>query len=147
LKRANGLYREAPPLTVSIGTRLFLMGVLSMAAAAMLAVGVVRWSLSEGTSPMPGREAQRVDALVSDLSARFAAHGDLHMVGHQHVGVEGAIVAQRGFTELLPVMQIVGIVGKAGVSVIATLHDVLRDARQVEATRTVSGMAGASRRK
>ena len=36
-------------------------------------------------------------------------------------------------TQFLPVMQVVGVIGKAGVSIVATLDDVLGDAGQVDA--------------
>ena len=40
---------------------------------------------------------------------------------------------QRGFAQFLPVVEIVGLIGKAGLSIIAALDDVLGYAGQVEA--------------
>ena len=55
------------------------------------------------------------------------------MVGHQHIGVHGAVMLQRGFAQFLSVVQVVGVIGEAGLAVIAALDDMLRDAGKVDA--------------
>lgn len=50
------------------------------------------------------------------------------MVGHQHVGMEGAAVLACGFAQFLTVAKIIGSIGEAGLPVVAPLHDVLRNA-------------------
>ena len=49
------------------------------------------------------------------------------MIGHQHIGVHGAIMLQRGFAQLLAVVQVIGVIGKAGLVVIAALDNMLGD--------------------
>ena len=53
------------------------------------------------------------------------------MVGHQHVSVQGTVVLECGFTQFLPVVQVIGFIGKAGLAIIAALDDMLGDAGQV----------------
>jgi hypothetical protein len=52
----------------------------------------------------------------------------VHVIGHQHIGVHVALVLQRGFAQLLAVVQVVGVIGKAGLAVITALDNMLRDA-------------------
>lgn len=54
------------------------------------------------------------------------------VVGHQYIGMQGAAVLVRGFAQFLPVAQVVGGIGEAGLPVVAPLHDVLWNAGEVE---------------
>ncbi len=51
-----------------------------------------------------------------------------------------APVLECGLTQLLAVVHVVEVVGKAGLPVVAALHDVLRDAGQVEAWESGHGV-------
>lgn len=51
----------------------------------------------------------------------------MHVVGHEHVGVHGAMPTQGKLPQLLQVAQLVGRLEKTRLPVIAPLHDVLRD--------------------
>lgn len=53
------------------------------------------------------------------------------MIGHQHVGVDGAAVLASGVGQELYIKVPVVIGEKAGVAVVATLDDVDGNARQV----------------
>ena len=57
----------------------------------------------------------------------------MNVVGHQHVGVDGAAVLCRGFGEFPQVAAIVRIGGEARLTVVSPLHDVLCDAGQIDA--------------
>jgi hypothetical protein len=52
----------------------------------------------------------------------------VHVIGHQHIGVHGAVMLQCGFAQFLAVVQVVGVIGKAGLAVITALDNMLRDA-------------------
>ena len=62
------------------------------------------------------------------------------MVVHQHVGVQPAVAGQQGFTQQLAIAGAVLVVQEARQAVVAALHDVLRDAGEVDAG--VSGHGG-----
>jgi hypothetical protein len=83
-------------------------------------------------------EAGDVAAADGLHHARHAAglrwcHQQVHVVGHQHVGVQGAPVLERGFAQFLPVVQVVRGVSEAGLAVDAALDDVLRHAGEIDA--------------
>jgi hypothetical protein len=51
----------------------------------------------------------------------------MHVVGHQHEGVQGAAVLQCGLAQLLALVQVIAIIREARLPIVAALHDVLRD--------------------
>ncbi len=55
-------------------------------------------------------------------------HQQVHMVGHQYVGVDVAPMLHRCFAQFLPLTEVIGVVREARLAIIAALHDVLRDA-------------------
>lgn len=57
----------------------------------------------------------------------------MHVVVHQHVGVQLAAGRKQCFAQQLAITGTVFIVQEAGQAVVAALHDMLRDAGQVEA--------------
>lgn len=66
-----------------ISLRLFLVGVISMLAVSGLGLALVRWSLDVAPPRTPNREAGHIQALASDLSSQFDAHGDWRFVPAQ----------------------------------------------------------------
>jgi two-component system sensor histidine kinase BaeS len=68
--------REKSNVALPISVRLFLVVFASMALAGLVGLGLVRWRLGDDPTPMAAEEAQQVQALVDDLSARYAVHGD-----------------------------------------------------------------------
>jgi hypothetical protein len=72
--------------------------------------------------------------------ARHVSNGvgrdeQVDVVGHQHVGVNGATVLQRRLAQIDPVVTVVHLGKEAGKPVVAALHGVLGDTR-------VSGVVG-----
>lgn len=57
----------------------------------------------------------------------------MHVISHQYVGMYSAAVTLRGLAEFLSIVKIVGIISKAGPTVVAALDYVLRYAGKVEA--------------
>ena len=57
----------------------------------------------------------------------------VHVVVHQHVGVQAAAGGVQCFAQQLAIARAVFVVQEAGQAIVAALHDVLRDAGQVEA--------------
>ena len=55
------------------------------------------------------------------------------MIGHQHVGMDGAVVTTRSLTQVREVASIVDFLEEAGQTVIAALHDLLGYSRKVGA--------------
>jgi hypothetical protein len=55
------------------------------------------------------------------------------MVGHQRVGMQGATLLYQGLAEPVQVSMVVLFRKEAGLAVMAALHDVQRDAVQVDA--------------
>jgi hypothetical protein len=51
----------------------------------------------------------------------------VQVIGHQHIGVHGALVLQRGFAKLLAVVKVTCVIGEAGLAVIAALDNMLGD--------------------
>ena len=70
---------------------------------------------------------------ATDGTGRGWRGQQVHMVVHQHVGVKLAVGGEQCFVQELPVASAVDIVEEAGQAVVAALHDVLRDAGQVDA--------------
>lgn len=66
-----------------------------------------------------------------------ARHEQVDVIGHQHVGVDSAVVLTGSVREVLPVGGIVILGEETRLPVVAALDDVLGHARQVEA-----GLAG-----
>lgn len=64
----------------------------------------------------------------------------VHVVVHQHVGMQLAAGGEQRFAQQVAIADAVGIVEEAGQAVVAALDDVLRDAGQVE-----SGLASHAR--
>lgn len=54
------------------------------------------------------------------------------MAAHQHEGMDGAVMLERGFAQFLQVLSVIHIGSEAGLTVVAALHDVLRDAGQIK---------------
>ena len=54
----------------------------------------------------------------------------MHVIGHQHIGVHIALMLLRGFAKFLSVVQVIGVIRKAGLPIVATLDNMLRDARE-----------------
>ena len=83
------------------------------------------------------RSARReLDAPRDDTFARVL-HQQMHVVRHQHVGVDCALFAQRDLVEVVQVATVVVRREEARLAIVAALDHVLRDTGQVE-----SGQAG-----
>ena len=63
----------------------------------------------------------------------------MHVVDHQHPRMQVAVLSQAQLTQLLQVALVVARVEEAGLAVIATLHDVLCNAGQVDTGLTWHG--------
>lgn len=50
------------------------------------------------------------------------------MIGRQYIGMYGAAMVVGGFAQFLPVVQVVGGRGEAGLPFVAASHDVLANA-------------------
>jgi hypothetical protein len=75
------------------------------------------------------------------LSACWGRRQQVHMVGHQRVGVDGATPALRSLRQPAKIGPVVALGEKDGLAVMAALDDVRRDACVKEA-----GLAGHERR-
>ena len=66
------------------------------------------------------------------------------MVGHQDVGVNRAALAQCDFSQRRSIAEVVRLREEARLSVVAALHEVLRDTGKVDASwaRHVAGLRG-----
>ena len=69
----------------------------------------------------------------------------MYVVGHQDVGVSRTAVAQGGFGEFLSVVVIIDFGGKTGLTIVAALNDVLRNAREVQARKACHEVSRAER--
>lgn len=58
------------------------------------------------------------------------------MVVHQYIGMQLATCGVQGFMQQVQVAQSVAIIQKARQAVVRALHDVLRDAREVDAGKS-----------
>jgi len=61
------------------------------------------------------------------------------MVGHQHVGMHRTAFAQGGFAQQRAITEVVRLGEEAGLPVVAALHDMLRDAGEINAWRAGHG--------
>ena len=95
-----------------------------------------RWLASAGVELADVLAAQSLHQLADGAGSRGRGQ-QVHVVVHQHVGVQLALAGEQGFTQQLQIAGAVGVVEETGQAVVAALHDVLRDARQVDA-----GLAG-----
>lgn len=57
----------------------------------------------------------------------------MHVVVHQHVGMQATAGGVQRFPQQLAIAGAIFVVQEAGQAIVAALHDVLRDAGQVEA--------------
>ena len=63
-------------------------------------------------------------------------HQQMHMVGHQHVGVDGHLVSLRRHGQIRQIVTIVGIGEETRLPVIAALDDMLGNAGEIESRLT-----------
>jgi hypothetical protein len=64
--------------------------------------------------------------------ARLAGRDQqVHVIGHQYVGMQSALEATRGSIEFVSIEQIVVFRRKARLTIVATLYDVLSNTRQI----------------
>jgi len=49
----------------------------------------------------------------------------MDVVGHQHIRVQGTLVLEGRFAQLVAIVQVVSVIGEASLTMIAALHDVL----------------------
>src|SRR5690606_416036 len=63
----------------------------------------------------------------------------VHVVGHQHVGVHGAVQLQREVPQVIQVAMPVDVGEEAGLAVVAALDDVLGETGEIEAWTTGHG--------
>lgn len=103
--------------------------------------------------PLPQRAGPAVVVVdVSHVSATERLHhachlatrqrGDqqVHVVGHQHVGVDAAVLAPGDVAQILQIADVVDVGEEARLAVVAALDDVLGDAGKVD-----TGLAGHGR--
>lgn len=62
------------------------------------------------------------------------------MVVHQHIGVQLTPCGEQGLLEQMQGAEPVAIIAEAGQAVVAALHDVLGNARQIEAWQSGHGV-------
>ena len=77
---------------------------------------------------------------AGDLSRGHRRDQQMHVVGHQHVGMHAAVLPAGDVAQVLEVADAVDVCEEAGLAVVAALDDVLRDSGQVDA-----GLAGHDR--
>ena len=56
----------------------------------------------------------------------------MHMVGHEHIGVNVTAFAQRDLAQFIPIAVVVDRVEEAGLPVVAALNDVLGNTSQIQ---------------
>jgi len=56
----------------------------------------------------------------------------MHVIGPQHIGVDGAAVLACDLAQILQVAQAIGVVEEAGLAVVAALDDVLGHTGQID---------------
>lgn len=68
----------------------------------------------------------------------------VHMVGHQHVGMHRTAFAQGGFAQQRAITEVVRLDEEAGLAAVAALQDMLRDVGKINAWRAGHWQACAS---
>lgn len=76
---------------------------------------------------------------AGDLATALRGHQQVHVVGHQYIGVNLAAVAQRDFPEVLQIAMPIGIGEEAGLAIVAALDNVLGNAGEVDARPACHG--------
>ncbi|GAA0708379.1 hypothetical protein GCM10009105_07920 [Dokdonella soli] len=66
------------------------------------------------------------------------------MIGHEHIGVDGAVFAHRDFAKVVPITLVVDGREEARLPIVAALHDVLGNMGEMETG--LPGHIGASQR-
>lgn len=68
----------------------------------------------------------------SDLPAGPRCHKQVHMIGHQHISMDGTIFAQTDLPQLVQIADAVNILEEARQTIITALHDMLRHLGKIE---------------
>lgn len=94
---------------------------------------MLRWRYGNGRCPKVAGDAR------GGRSAR--RHQQVHVVGHQYIGVHVAVAGQCDFAQVLQVALVVDSAEEAGLAVVATLDDMLGDAGQIDPRLPCHGLA------